>query len=871
MIEEIKSISLSKVLAQLLFIVLPSSLIVFFILWNSNQYFSILKEQWVSQGIYFTLGIVISTIIHQFRVRFLTLFLLLLLALLTIFKGIETISVGEFDSFFLSVQFIVFAYLFSFGWLVGWGLLRVNLFVIVFSGLLLIISLFLISRINDLTIGRVLSYLVPILFYATYIIFTTETIKNAQSDRPAFWWRLAVRLIGFSLLMLLLIGASTWIMYKSLSEKVEEYGGNGKEGENQMLDNQKDGTQKNKESMGMGSRNNRNNNPEPLFCAHIDNYFPDTDIPNPLYLTAYHFTKYDSTTETFERDINTPLNDEFVPNPAQIPLFSTQKDSLKLKNALGIKNRKVIEIEVYKKRLSGDAFVAPSTAFFVQPITVEKDFQKEFKTAYRAKSYVSELNSAYFIYNTDNPMIKAFQEQRFQTLRNAKDYGGVSDSFMKYYTYFPARGVYKPIKDLAVRLAEGKTTTIDKVLAVRDYFLQKDEYGRSIYKYTDNPDIPGLPNASKLNYFMFETKKGYCAYYAGATCFLLRSMNVPCRVVTGFLTIDRSDKNPGWYWFYEDQSHGWVQVYFPEYGWIDFDTTVGNEEAERSPAPDGTPPLEPPRPVMALAGTITGNDTIDKVIDLRATNVVFKDVEYNSLKEQVTLDVSMANIWKDSVQVPLSAIVKGETAMAVSYTEQLKGYTPEKTFEGLKAKLPKRIPIDELYIRTILNEDKEIEKKKDEKIQSVKYYMMVISVSLIILLLFILMLPWLFYSYLKLRSRFSKKVETKVYFTYRASLFMLHQLGEDIRTLPPLRFASYIDSKYDSNYFSFISNYLQLKYSTKELSNVQKEQIKVFMSPFATKVFSSFSWRKRTAKFLNLERFIKYFYIPKSSPDEQNI
>jgi hypothetical protein len=36
---------------------------------------------------------------------------------------------------------------------------------------------------------------------------------------------------------------------------------------------------------------------------------------------------------------------------------------------------------------------------------------------------------------------------------------------------------------------------------------------------------------------------------------------------------------------------------FPEYGWIDFDTTVGNDEAEQSPTPDGTPPMEPPRPI----------------------------------------------------------------------------------------------------------------------------------------------------------------------------------------------------------------------------------------------------------------------------------
>src|SRR5690606_12773263 len=106
-------------------------------------------------------------------------------------------------------------------------------------------------------------------------------------------------------------------------------------------------------------------------------------------------------------------------------LFFTQTDSTVIKNAMGDKLRKTVEIEVYSKSLSPETYLAPSTGFFVQPIAIEKDFKDEFKTAFRAKSYVSELNSAYFIYNAEDPQIKAFQEQRFEVLRKVKDYEGV--------------------------------------------------------------------------------------------------------------------------------------------------------------------------------------------------------------------------------------------------------------------------------------------------------------------------------------------------------------------------------------------------------------------------------------------------------------
>lgn len=85
---------------------------------------------------------------------------------------------------------------------------------------------------------------------------------------------------------------------------------------------------------------------------------------------------------------------------------------------------------------------------------------------------MSDLNSAYFIYNSEDPAIRHFQEQRFEVLRKAKGYEDIDQRFMQYYTQFPSDGKYAPIKLLADSIAMHKQSTIDKILGVRDYFYK---------------------------------------------------------------------------------------------------------------------------------------------------------------------------------------------------------------------------------------------------------------------------------------------------------------------------------------------------------------------------------------------------------------
>ncbi|MBK7040478.1 MAG: hypothetical protein IPH46_08425 [Bacteroidetes bacterium] len=336
----LKDISISRFFAQVVFLLLPTVILATFILWNSNQYFTLLRAQWFSQAVYFASGLLLSYFLFQFRFRFLPLMLGLLFLFFSIYKILDNYTIGEFDGFFISVQFLLFAYLFTFGWLCGWGLQRISFSPIILSTIFFLISIFLISKTGEITIAKLLQYLSPVVLYTVYMIYTNESLRKTENTHGIFWWRFSKRLVLFCAFLMLVFGAVIYFMYGEMNARVDEFGGLGKEGENQMLQTKKDQSVKNRESMGLGGNNNRNKNPEPLFCAHIESYIPGTDIPNPLYLTSYHFTKFDTATETFERDSTNKFNDEFIPNPANIPLFLPIKIVVVLPKPWELKTRK---------------------------------------------------------------------------------------------------------------------------------------------------------------------------------------------------------------------------------------------------------------------------------------------------------------------------------------------------------------------------------------------------------------------------------------------------------------------------------------------------------------------------------------------------
>ena len=858
----------NELLARLIFLILPTVAVCYFLLVNVNQYYSILQNQALQQTLYLGAGMGIAAIMYSFRFRFLPTFIILIVGLYIACKGLDKYEIGEFDAFFVTTQFIIFSVLFTTGWLAGWGFTRLRYWSVFTAGVVLCGCISLIAKAKADTVTNLLTAFTPALLYAVYIIFTAEQIYNYKDRSRKFWWFLVRRLFFFGIIAAILVTSVIYGMRTEIKATVDTYGKGGKSGKNDMLKQRADSTFDLNDYTRLGSSLSRSK--MLLFCAHIDNFFPNTDIPNPLYLTAFYFTKFDTLTETFERDSTIPFNDLFEPDPSKIPLFSTRTDSSVIRNSLGARARQTVEIEVYSKMLSPTTYLAPNVGYFVQPITIEKDFRAEFKSAFRAKSYVSSLNSAYFVYNSQNPEIKAFQAMRFQVLRQVTDYTGVDAAFMKYYTYMPSGGKFATIGELARKITDtaGKTP-VDKVIAIRNYFLSKDENGDRLYHYTDNPGIPDLPNASKLIYFLNENHKGYCAYYAGATLFMLRSLGIPSRIAVGFLTEDRSDKNKGWYWYYANQAHAWVQVYFPGFGWLDFDTTVGNDNENRpTPQPDGTPPMQPPKAWLAAEGMVENVDTLRKLMTMSVKQLVFHDKEYKlAAPLSVTMDMKVAAVFKDSVAIPLQKIQKGDEGTAVSYAEALKKMDalPGEDPAALVKRLPAPTPVDEVYLKK-KDLDKPVVKQPkplEAKPVSVRKVVATLAVIMGAFILFLLLLPSLILRYFIIRQNNARADGDKPYWTYRAATYYLHMVGifRGVRT--PMQYArNVVDPQLGTSFTAFMNVFLKKKYAKQTLTGSEQQYVSDFLKPFLQTARRQIKFSNRFAGFINPVRAASFFMTP---------
>ncbi|MBI2165086.1 MAG: transglutaminase domain-containing protein [Chloroflexi bacterium] len=156
----------------------------------------------------------------------------------------------------------------------------------------------------------------------------------------------------------------------------------------------------------------------------------------------------------------------------------------------------------------------------------------------------------------------------------------VTDRYLQLPGTVPQR-----VRDLAASLTRRQGNSYDKASAIEEY-LRK-------YKY--NPKVDAIPfNFDAADYFLFESKEGYSDHFASAMTVMLRSIGIPTRMVVGFGpgSVDMEEPDAPIYVIREKDSHSWPQVYFSEYGWIDFEPTPIY--------------LRRPRGDLALWGGLTG-------------------------------------------------------------------------------------------------------------------------------------------------------------------------------------------------------------------------------------------------------------------------
>lgn len=112
--------------------------------------------------------------------------------------------------------------------------------------------------------------------------------------------------------------------------------------------------------------------------------------------------------------------------------------------------------------------------------------------------------------------------------------------------------------------------------------IDDDGNVRPLYPLTTDIELPPA-GADVVSWFLFENVGedglpigGYYDYHASAMAVLLQLADVPARIATGFsLNENNFDGRTANHLVRGQDAYTWVQVYFPGYGWVDFDPTPG--------------------------------------------------------------------------------------------------------------------------------------------------------------------------------------------------------------------------------------------------------------------------------------------------------
>ena len=159
------------------------------------------------------------------------------------------------------------------------------------------------------------------------------------------------------------------------------------------------------------------------------------------------------------------------------------------------------------------------------------------------------------------------------------------------------------VRNLASQIVKDEDNRYDRAKAVESYFSSNGFE----YSTTDVPVPRG--NQDYVDQFLFESQLGYCDNFSTSMVVLLRSEGIPARWVKGFTGGERTEsrENP---FAEEDQNvyevtsgnaHSWVEVYFPDIGWVPFEPTKGftnntdfytDVEGEDTEDPSTTPETE---------------------------------------------------------------------------------------------------------------------------------------------------------------------------------------------------------------------------------------------------------------------------------------
>ncbi|MBN1440619.1 MAG: DUF4129 domain-containing protein [Anaerolineales bacterium] len=138
------------------------------------------------------------------------------------------------------------------------------------------------------------------------------------------------------------------------------------------------------------------------------------------------------------------------------------------------------------------------------------------------------------------------------------------------------RGLPQRVHILARDLTAAPATPYDRAVAIQEYLRAEMRYSLDVEAPPRDRDV--------VDFFLFDSREGFCDYYATAMAVLARSAGIPARIAFGYAS-GTFDSVQGKFTVLESDAHAWPELYFPGIGWVEFEPTSSMAMIRREEAP----------------------------------------------------------------------------------------------------------------------------------------------------------------------------------------------------------------------------------------------------------------------------------------------
>lgn len=181
------------------------------------------------------------------------------------------------------------------------------------------------------------------------------------------------------------------------------------------------------------------------------------------------------------------------------------------------------------------------------------------------------------------------------------------------------------VRELAHQITANQSTGYEKVKALESYLKNSADFRYSLEEAEMVPD-----NRDYVDFFLFDSKIGYCEHFSSSMVVLARSLGIPARWAKGFsegkVSQTHEDGTKS-YRISNENAHAWAEIYFEGIGWVPFEPTksfISSEQvalaATNQPQPEVSISSAAPVPSSESSSTSTNSSTTSQIDQTKTTD-----------------------------------------------------------------------------------------------------------------------------------------------------------------------------------------------------------------------------------------------------------